>query len=576
MRAVVSLRPETSRGHPRRQHVHTRLGTCLVTGPRIGSLCSGYGGLDLAVMDVLGGQVVAHAETDAAASSVLAHHWPATPNLGDITAIDWAPWVGEVDVLTAGFPCTDISSAGRRAGLGAGTRSGIWAHVARAIDALRPALVVVENVEALLSTAARRSGDGQRGADSGVEPGPADVGDNAGGPALTAAGAVLGDLADLGYDASWVTVPASGVGACHRRRRVFIIAWPAVLDAGRDRVRQQPVTEPRRGGAALPSRCAAQLAADSNGSSSTGWERVPGWGQGGGKAPVGVGAGHDGLSLLPTPTARLGDGSGMPGEGCAAQRNAAGRRNLEDAVALLPTPAARDAGRGAGYGSTPGRPLSEAIVDLLPTPRATDGTKGGPNQRGSSGDLMLPSAVAMLPTPRATRGGSGTETVDLLPTPRSVFRTSRGAVLKHSSHPSLEQAVEISQGEMPRELTSWDEAPDSWQPASTGGISEDALFAAPKQVAAASLFGKYTAAITRHERALGRPAPAPTITGARGGKKLNPAFVEWMMMLPPGHVTAVPGVTVNEMLAMLGNGVVPAQAAAALRFLLTREAVSGS
>jgi DNA (cytosine-5)-methyltransferase 1 len=181
---------------------------------------------------------------------------------------------------------------------------------------------------------------------------------------------------------------------------------------------------------------------------------------------------------------------------------------------------------------------------------------------------MLPSAVAMLPTPRATRGGSGTETV---------------AVLNHSSHPSLEQAVEISQGEMPRELTSWDEAPGSWQLASTRSFlartrsfSEEALFAAPEQAGADNPFGKYTAAITRHERALGQPAPAPTITGARGGKKLNPAFVEWMMMLPPGQVTAVPGVTVNEMLAMLGNGVVPAQAAAALRFLLTREAVSGA
>jgi DNA (cytosine-5)-methyltransferase 1 len=86
---------------------------------------------------------------------------------------------------------------------------------------------------------------------------------------------------------------------------------------------------------------------------------------------------------------------------------------------------------------------------------------------------------------------------------------------------------------------------------------------------------QYTAAIARHERALGRPAPPPTITGTRGGKKLNPVFVEWMM-LPAGHVTAVPGVAVNDMLRLLGNGVIPPQAVAALRYLLTAEAVTAT
>lgn len=81
------------------------------------------------------------------------------------------------------------------------------------------------------------------------------------------------------------------------------------------------------------------------------------------------------------------------GSDLAGSRMAAGRRNLDDAVALLPTPTVRDADRGRGWGDQNGRPLSETIMRLLPTPRATDGDKGGPNQKGSSGDLMLPSAV---------------------------------------------------------------------------------------------------------------------------------------------------------------------------------------
>src|SRR5690606_37553734 len=82
-----------------------------------------------------------HCEFDAAPSKILAHHWPEVPNLGDITTADWSQ-VEPVDVITGGFPCQDVSHAGRRQGLirdGEGrTRSGLWGHMLRAIDTLRP------------------------------------------------------------------------------------------------------------------------------------------------------------------------------------------------------------------------------------------------------------------------------------------------------------------------------------------------------------------------------------------------------------------------------------------------------
>jgi DNA (cytosine-5)-methyltransferase 1 len=77
-------------------------------GPRIGSLCTGYGGLDLAVELVLGGRLAWYAETDPHAQTVLAHHWPDVANLGDIRTVDWTG-VEPVEILTAGFPCQDYS-----------------------------------------------------------------------------------------------------------------------------------------------------------------------------------------------------------------------------------------------------------------------------------------------------------------------------------------------------------------------------------------------------------------------------------------------------------------------------------
>lgn len=79
---------------------------------------------------------------------------------------------------------------------------------------------------------------------------------------------------------------------------------------------------------------------------------------------------------------------------------------------------------------------------------------------------------------------------------------------------------------------------------------------------------EYETAIRRQEQAFGRPAPPPTEPGKNGQPRLSPAFVEWLMGLPEGHVTGVPGVSRNDMLKALGNGVVPQQAAMATRMWL--------
>lgn len=207
---------------------------------RIGELFAGYGGLGMGVQAVIGGEVVWFSEFDAAPSKILAHNFPGIPNHGDITKIDWST-VEPVDVLTGGFPCQDVSLAGARKGLMEGTRSGLWSEFAKAIDALRPGLVVIENVRGLLSAKTVEEVDEEAG---DLEPESGGVGELGRGdrPVLNAFGRVLGDLAELGYDAEWVGVRAADAGATHGRYRVFILAHPS---GGRcDRGPCEPIWHP--------------------------------------------------------------------------------------------------------------------------------------------------------------------------------------------------------------------------------------------------------------------------------------------------------------------------------------------
>src|SRR6185312_6431671 len=179
--------------------------------------CAGAGGLGLAVEEVFGAELAWYSEFEAAPSKVMAHHWPGIPNHGDMTTIDFTA-VQQVDILSGGTPCQDLSHAGRRAGMRTGTRSGLWESMREAIATIRPKYVVWENVRGAYSAGA--SSD----ADSEVEPFTGRVGAGDGQSSLRALGRVLGDLADLGFDAEWRGLRAADVGAPHGRFRVFVLA----------------------------------------------------------------------------------------------------------------------------------------------------------------------------------------------------------------------------------------------------------------------------------------------------------------------------------------------------------------
>jgi len=155
---------------------------------KIGSLFSGIGGLDLACEDAFNGRTVWQVERDPYCQQVLSARWPDAQRFDDVTQVS-ADVLEPVDVLCGGFPCQDLSIAGKRAGLD-GARSGLYSEMTRLVSELRPRFVVFENVPALMKYRER----------------------------------VHDDLAALGYGSMWQMCQASDVGAPHRRRRVFVLA----------------------------------------------------------------------------------------------------------------------------------------------------------------------------------------------------------------------------------------------------------------------------------------------------------------------------------------------------------------
>lgn len=162
---------------------------------RVLSLFAGIGGFDLGLERTGGFETVAFCEIDPFCQRVLAKHWPGVPCYDDVRTLTADRLAADgiiIDVICGGFPCQDISVAGEGAGLD-GERSGLWSEIVRLSSELRPKFIIVENVSALL--------------DRGL-------------------GRVLGDVAAIGYDAEWHCIPASAVGAPHRRDRFWLIAQP--------------------------------------------------------------------------------------------------------------------------------------------------------------------------------------------------------------------------------------------------------------------------------------------------------------------------------------------------------------
>lgn len=152
---------------------------------------SGIGGFSYAAERIVGGyQTVAFVECEPFCQKVLRKHWPNVPIFDDITT--YTPKRGSADVICGGFPCQDISTAGRQAGIKEGTRSGLFYELMRVIRMVEPRFIILENVSAILA--------------NGLD-------------------IVLGELAEAGFDAEWACIPASAVGACHQRDRWWLVAY---------------------------------------------------------------------------------------------------------------------------------------------------------------------------------------------------------------------------------------------------------------------------------------------------------------------------------------------------------------
>ena len=156
-------------------------------------LFSGIGGFSLAASWVWGDdlEIAGFCEIDKYAQKVLKKNFPGVPIFEDIQELDGKRFT-DIDLITGGFPCQDISIAGKGEGI-EGSRSGLWSEMHRIISEIRPRYALIENVPMLIHRGLER---------------------------------VLCDLAQIGYDAEWQIVGADDVGAWHRRKRIWIVAYP--------------------------------------------------------------------------------------------------------------------------------------------------------------------------------------------------------------------------------------------------------------------------------------------------------------------------------------------------------------
>ena len=156
---------------------------------------SGIGGFSLAARWLGGIETVQFVEREPYCQQILRKHWPDVPIHDDICTYEPAP--GSADIVCGGFPCQDISTAGKQAGIKEGTRSGLFYELMRVVRLVGPRYVILENVAAIVSN----------GLDT-----------------------VLGEMAEAGYDCEWACIPAADVGACHRRDRWWCVAYASGAD----------------------------------------------------------------------------------------------------------------------------------------------------------------------------------------------------------------------------------------------------------------------------------------------------------------------------------------------------------
>lgn len=164
-----------------------------MTSIKVLDLFSGIGGFSRGFENAGEFRTVAFCEIDPHAQKVLKKHWPEVPIIDDVRKIRGEDFSG-VEVICGGFPCQDISVAGKQRGINEETRSGLWIEYKRIIKEINPRWVIIENVRNLLSN----------------------------GLAI-----VLQDLHEIGYDAEWEIISARSVGACHLRERAWIVAYPS-------------------------------------------------------------------------------------------------------------------------------------------------------------------------------------------------------------------------------------------------------------------------------------------------------------------------------------------------------------
>lgn len=507
--------------------------------PKIGSLFSGVGGLDLAVEEFFGADTAWQVEYDKHPSTILSRHW-GVPNYGDVKTIDWGS-IEPIQILCGGYPCQPFSQAGKRRG--EDDERHLWPYFLEAIRQLRPSVVVLENVRNHLRIGFT---------------------------------SVLGSLADEGYDARWVVVRASEVGAPHRRERLFVLAWQKEVNP---------------------------------------WPNAD-WGNGpiGGLVPE---TGDD--CVMPTPTAwlgrRPGNAIGDPKRWTNPERSrelsdfvahvtSGGLQQESDALLRTPTAQVTEAKNGIKLeGRTPSDPqvgLADQVVALFPTPKAqeagwnvantttVDGAKTEPGHRaydakGVNKTWGMQQVVdSLLPTPRerdhknaaATKqtaldridrgyGLDIAEAIQLLPTPRAMSGgpDNSAGKTRPSGHKGTTNLHGLIQDEFGVDLIG---TPTTEPRRRTIAFQKNRTLN-PQELVDAGItdinWGKYEAAVMRWESTSGRPAPSPV---EEGTNRLNARFVEWMMGFPENWVDGLPR---TAQLKALGNAVVPAQALHALGIL---------